>query len=148
MNKKSILKSTASIVIIITFVFCFMSCNHESSNTMCDKQTMSESGIVRLSKIEVYPQYLDEYMKYAIEVGEISLRTEPGVLTMYALQQTDAPHLVTILESYSSHEAYQKHIMSEHFIKYKQGTLHMVKSLELLDQNVLNPHNKIINYIE
>lgn len=30
-------------------------------------------GIVRLSKIKVYPQYLDEYMKFATEVGEISL---------------------------------------------------------------------------
>lgn len=44
-------------------------------------QDKSWSGIVRLSKVEVYPQYLDEYMKYAAEVGEISLRTEPGVLT-------------------------------------------------------------------
>lgn len=44
---------------------------------MCAKEPMSADGIVRLSKIEVYPQYLDEYMKYATEVGEISLRTEP-----------------------------------------------------------------------
>ena len=46
---------------------------------------MAADGIVRLSKIEVYPQYLDEYIKYVTEVGEISLRTEPGVLTMYAV---------------------------------------------------------------
>lgn len=39
---------------------------------MCAKEPMSADGIVRLSKIEVYPQYLDEYMKYATEVGEIS----------------------------------------------------------------------------
>ena len=48
---------------------------------MCVKEPMTADGIVRLSKIEVYPQYLDEYMKYATEVGEISLRTEPGVPT-------------------------------------------------------------------
>ena len=53
---------------------------------MCAKEPMAPDGIVRLSKIEVYPQYLDEYMKYATEVGEVSLRTEPGVLTMYALR--------------------------------------------------------------
>ena len=52
---------------------------------MCDKEAMSADGIVRLSKIEIYPQYLDEYTKYAVEVGEISMRTEPGVLTMYAV---------------------------------------------------------------
>ncbi len=39
---------------------------------MCVKEPMTTDGIVRLSKIEVYPQYLDEYMNYATEVGEIS----------------------------------------------------------------------------
>ena len=49
---------------------------------MCAKLPMEADGIVRLSKIEVYPEHLEEYMKYATEVGEVSLRTEPGVLTM------------------------------------------------------------------
>ena len=88
---------------------------------MCAKQTMAADGIVRLSKIEVYPQYLDEYMKFAVEVGEISLRTEPGVLTMYAVQDKANPTLVTILETYASKEAYEKHIAPKHFQKYKQG---------------------------
>ena len=115
---------------------------------MCAKQTMADDGIVRLSKIEVYPQYLDEYMKFAVEVGEISLRTESGVLTMYAVQDKENPCLVTILETYASKEAYEKHIASKHFQKYKQGTLHMVKSLQLCDQTPLNPANKINNFIE
>ena len=109
---------------------------------------MAADGIVRLSKIEVHSQYLDEYMKFAVEVGEISLRTEPGVLTMYAVAEKDNPCLVTILETYASKEAYEKHIASEHFQKYKQGTLHMVKSLQICDQMELNPANKINNYIE
>ena len=109
---------------------------------------MSADGIVRLSKIEVYPQHLDEYMKYAVEVGEVSLCTEPGVLTMYALQDKENPCLVTILETYSSKDAYEKHIASDHFQKYKKGTLHMVKSLVLSDQTPLNPANKINNFIQ
>ena len=115
---------------------------------MCAKQPMTADGIVRLSKIEVYPQYLNEYMQYAVEVGEISLRTEPGVLTMYAVQDKEDPTLVTILETYVSQEAYRSHVASAHFQKYKQGTLHMVKSLQLCDQTPLNPANKIDNYIE
>ena len=115
---------------------------------MCEKDSMSADGIVRLSKIEVYPQYLDEYIKYAVKVGEVSLRTEPGVLTMYALQDKENPCLVTILETYSSKEAYEKHIASDHFQKYKKGTLHMVKSLVLSDQTPLNPANKINNFIQ
>ena len=39
---------------------------------MCAKEPMTADGIVRLSKIEVYLQYLDEYINYATEVGEIS----------------------------------------------------------------------------
>ena len=115
---------------------------------MCAKQAMQADGIVRLSKIEVHPQYLDEYMKFATEVGEVSLRTEPGVLTMYAVSDKENPCLITILETYASQEAYKQHIASAHFQKYKQGTLHMVKSLQLCDQMPLNPANKLNNYIE
>ena len=121
--------------------------NLDKQSGMCAKESMTANGIVRLSKIEVYPQHLDEYMKYATEVGEVSLRTEPGVLTMYAVSEKENPCMVTILETYASREAYEKHIASEHFRKYKQGTLHMVKSLVLSDQTPLNPANKINNFI-
>lgn len=114
---------------------------------MCAKQPMEADGIVRLSKIEVYPQHLNEYMEYAAEVGEISLRTEPGVLTMYAVSEKENPCMITILETYASQEAYRKHIASEHFQKYKRGTLRMVKSLVLSDQTPLNPANQINNFI-
>ena len=47
-----------------------------------------------------------------------------------------------------SREAYEKHIASEHFQKYKQGTLHMVKTLVLSDQTPLDPANRINNFIQ
>ena len=123
-------------------------CKSDNASQQKEKEPMAADGIVRLSKIEVHPQYLDEYMKFAIEVWEVSLRTEPGVLTMYAVAEKDNPCLVTILETYASKEAYEKHIASEHFQKYKQGTLHMVKSLILSDQTPLNPANRINNFIQ
>lgn len=55
---------------------------------------------------------------------------------------------MTLLETYSGREACEKHIASEHFRKYKQGTLHMVKSLVLSDQTPLNPANRINNFIQ
>ena len=121
------------------------SCSH--TDIMVKKEEMTADGIVRLSKIEVYPEYLDEYLVFAIEVGTKSLITEPGVLTMYAMQDKENPCLITILETYSSQEAYKSHIASDHFQKYKKGTLHMVKKLELCDQTPLNPDNKITNTI-
>lgn len=120
----------------------------DKASAMCAKEPMAADGIVRLSKIEIYPQYLDAYMKYAAEVGEVSLRTEPGVLTMYAVSEKENPCRVTILETYASRGAYEKHIASEHFQRYKQGTLHMVKSLVLSDQTPLNPANRINNFIQ
>ena len=122
--------------------------NLDKQPGMCAKEPMAADGIVRLSKIEVWPQYLDEYIKHVTEVGEISLRTEPGVLTMYAVAEKENPYKITILETYSSKEAYDKHIASAHFLKYKQGTLHMVKSLVLSDQMPLNPANRINNFME
>ena len=122
--------------------------NLDKQPRMCAKEQMQADGIVRLSKIEVYPEYLKEYMEYAKEVGEVSLRTEPGVLTMYAVSEKKNPCIVTILETYTSQEAYKKHIASVHFQKYKQGTLKMVKDLKLTDQTSLNPKNVINNFIK
>lgn len=124
---------------------CLSLCAH--SHNMVEKEKMATDGIVRLSKIEVYPQYLDEYMEFAVEVGTKPLRTEPGVLTMYAIHDKENPCIITILETFSSDEAYQSHVASEHFQKYKQGTQHMVKNLELCDQTPLNSDNIITNTI-
>ena len=132
----------ALVISAVTFIsLCLQSCN------MADKKQMEKDSIVRLSKIEVYPQYLDEYINFAVEVGTKSLLTEPGVLTMYAMQDKENPCIITILETYASQEAYRSHIASDHFQKYKQGTLHMVKELELCDQTPLNPGSVITNTI-
>ena len=70
----------------------------------------------------------------------------PNILKV--LQDKNDPCKITILETYASQEAYKSHIASAHFQKYKQGTLHMVRSLSLDDQTPLNPKNKIENYIK
>ncbi|MDE6278014.1 MAG: antibiotic biosynthesis monooxygenase [Muribaculaceae bacterium] len=120
----------------------------ENTTNMCKKLTMQSDGIGRLSKIKVNPEYLNEYMKYAMEVGRISLQTEPGILTMYAVADKDNPCNITILETYASEEAYKSHIASTHFQKYKQSTLHMVDSLRLEDVVALNPENVLVNIIK
>ena len=147
-----------SLKIILTFattLVLFSACgDHHSTETiskdsnMCEKLPMQSDGIVRLSKIQVNPDYLDEYIGYAREVGSISLETEPGVLTMYAVADKENPCNITILETYASQEAYKSHIASEHFQKYKQGTIHMVDSLLLDDVTPLNPSNIITNTIK
>lgn len=129
------LTSIIAIIILLT----------ANAQTLCEKLPMAEDGILRYSVIEIIPDYLDEYLPFALEVGEISMKTEPGVLAMYPTVSKEDSCKVTILEIYSSQDAYKSHISSPHFQKYKQGTLHMVKSLQLLDQNPLNP-NMYINF--
>lgn len=54
------------------------------------------------------------------------------------IQQRDSCQ-IRILEIYANRDAYKHHIATEHFKAYKQGTLHMVKSLELVDMMSMNP---------
>ena len=91
--------------------------------------------IVRLAEIEVVPEYLEEYLVYAKEVGETSVKVEPGVLTLFSMQTKENPCKIYILEIYADKEAYQSHLQTAHFKKYKEGTVKMVKSLKLIDTN-------------
>lgn len=107
------------------------------------RPALSGDNLVRLSKITVDPAQQDAYNAFLKEEIEASMRLEPGVLTLYATAEKDAPHKVTILEIYASREAYESHLKTPHFQKYKQGTLLMVKNLELVDVNPLIPGLKI-----
>lgn len=106
-----------------------------------------DSMLVRISEIEIYPEYLDEYLSFARNVGATSVRKEPGVIAIYPMVQNRDSCQIRILEIYASQEAYKQHIASEHFQTYKQGTLHMVKSLDLVDMTPMNPDdmNEIFN---
>ena len=95
--------------------------------------------IVRLAEIEVYPKHLQDYLKFANEVDRQSVEREPGVVCLFPMQNAEDSTQIRILEIYASEEAYQSHIKTEHFQKYKQGTLHMVKSLKLPTMRPLDP---------
>ena len=107
------------------------------------KPVPAENNLVRLSRITVDPDRLDAYNAFLKEEIEASMRLEPGVLTLYATAEKDAPHKVTILEIYADRSAYENHLKTPHFQKYKQGTLSMVKELELVDVKPLIPGLKI-----
>ena len=103
----------------------------------------SRDNKVRLSRITVDPERLAEYNVYLEEEIEASMRLEPGVLTLYAVADKERPNEITILEIYADEAAYQTHIATPHFRKYKQGTLDMVQSLSLVDTRPLIPGLKI-----
>ena len=88
--------------------------------------------MVRIAKLEIYPEHLEQYKKLLEEEITSSIKKEPGVLTLYAVAEKDRPNFITIFETYLDEKAYQKHLKSLHFIKYKTSTEKMVKNLELI----------------
>lgn len=88
---------------------------------------------VRIARIEIYPAYLNEYKVALAEHAKTAVRVEPGVLALQAVYDKVKPTKVTVFEVYANEEAYQAHLKMPHFLKYKSGTLKMVKSLELVE---------------
>ena len=99
----------------------------------------ADTMLYRLAEIEIHPQYLKEYLAAAAEIQKASLAEEPGVICLFPTQTKEDSCQIRILEIYASQQAYQHHIQTAHFLKYKQGTLHMVKHLKLQDLQPLTP---------
>ena len=122
--------------IAIIFAMTALAAN-ANGRTEC-RRDPSDSMLIRISEIEVYPQYLEEYLKYAAVVGSTSVKEESGVICIYPMQQKRDSTQIRILEIYASDEAYKHHIETPHFLKYKTGTLHMVKRLDLVDMKTFD----------
>lgn len=88
--------------------------------------------IVRMADLEIDPAQLDAYKALLAEEIEASLRLEPGVLMLHAVSIDETPERVRLLEVYADEAAYQAHLATPHFLKYKTQTAAMVRSLRLL----------------
>ncbi len=99
------MKKIFLILLVLMPLFSMAQANVKQDSTM----------IVRISEIEVYPEYLEEYLEFAHNVGATSVREEPGVICIYPMQQLRNDCQIRILEIYASQEAYQSHIKSAHF---------------------------------
>lgn len=129
-NNKCQLSLTKLLVVIFAlFVLTFT----------LDKKLMAQekNQMVRLAKIKVDPLQLDKYNAALKEQMSTAIRVELGVLTYYAVADKNDPSSITILEIYADTAAYQSHILTPHFKKYKETVKDMVKSLELVDVNLI-----------
>ncbi|MEP7232190.1 MAG: antibiotic biosynthesis monooxygenase [Ginsengibacter sp.] len=70
---------------------------------------------MRLAKIVIDSTQLESYKALLKEEIEISVRAEPGVLSLYAVSEKDNPTQITILEIYADSAAYRSHIQTLHF---------------------------------
>lgn len=110
-----------------------------SANGGLSSVSPQDGLIVRIAEIEVNDGYLEQYLAAAHNVGTKSVETEPGVICIFPMQVKEQPNTIRIVEIYRDSASYQSHLQTPHFLDYKQGTLHMVKSLKLVDTNPLAP---------
>ncbi len=99
---------------------------------------VEEGMIVRISEIEIFPEYLQDYNSILKEEAATSIKIEPGVISIFPMFQREHPTQVKIIEIYENQGAYKSHLQTPHFKYYKETTLKMVKSLNLIDMTSLD----------
>jgi len=97
------------------------------------QQAVQPERVVRLAELQIEPSHLEEYTAALREEIEASIRLEPGVLALYAVSIKGQPTQIRIFEMYADTAAYEAHLQTPHFKKYKTGTQGMVKSLVLAE---------------
>ena len=96
-----------------------------------------QGRIVRLAELTIDPAQLEAYKVALKEEIETSIRVEPGVLTLYAVAVKGHPEQIRIFEAYKDEAAYQAHLQTAHFKRYKAVTAGMVRSLTLVETEPL-----------
>lgn len=99
---------------------------------------VEEGMMVRISEIEIMPEFLEEYNSILKEEAAASVKIEPGVIAIFPMSYKESPTQIRIIEIYANKAAYQSHLQTPHFQHYKTTTLKMVKSLKLLDMESLD----------
>lgn len=97
----------------------------------------NSNKMYRIAKIKVDASQLEKYTQALEEQMNTAIKLEPGVLSYTAVADKKDPSSITILEVYASIDAYQSHIQTDHFKKYKETVKEMVLSLELIDTDLV-----------
>lgn len=68
-----------------------------------------QGRVVRMAELEIDPVQLEAYKAALKEEIETSIRSEPGVLTLYAVSLKENPAHIRIFETYADMAAYKTH---------------------------------------
>lgn len=125
-------------IVWIGFVIVLMAASCQD-NKEDEKNANHGRMMIRIAEIEIAPQFIDDYLAILKEESEASVRLEPGVICIYPMYQKENKSQIRLLEIYATKEAYESHLQTPHFKKYKTSTLEMVKSLKLIDMEAIDP---------
>lgn len=132
---KSVFRAFAPILLLV-------SCQSGPTRTEKDVNPINpENLMIRIAEIEVDSAHLEEYLEILREEAAASIEREPGVISIFPMYEAEAPTMVRLVEIYADSAAYQAHLKTPHFLKYKNGTQHMVKSLRLVDMRSIDPES-------
>jgi quinol monooxygenase YgiN len=92
----------------------------------------ADEQYVQVAEIEIDPPQLDAYRRAVQQQIDAAIQKEPGVLVLYAVSDKDNPAHVRVFEIYCDRSAYEAHLGSDHFKKYKTTVEKMVISLKLI----------------
>ncbi|RCR69522.1 putative quinol monooxygenase [Larkinella punicea] len=133
MNKeKTGLRAEASKAVISFLAIVYLLVSYQTA------LAQQPERMVRISEIEIDPAFLEAYKTILAEESAASVKLEPGVIAIFPMYQKENPTSVRILEMYASKTAYEQHLKTSHFLKYKTTTLKMVKSLKLVDMGLID----------
>jgi quinol monooxygenase YgiN len=88
---------------------------------------------VRWTELQIDPAQLERFAALAQENIQQTRRTEPGVTAFYSAAEKDHPNRVRVLEVYTDTRAYQAHLQTPHFQKFRSATSQMVVNRKLFE---------------
>lgn len=97
--------------------------------------------MIRIAEIEIYPEHLSQYKAILKEESAASVKLESGVLAIFPMYQKNDSTQIRIIEIYNDKDAYQAHLKTPHFQKYKTTTTKMVKTLKLVEMDAIDPES-------
>lgn len=71
--------------------------------------------LMRIAELDIDLAHLENYKTVLKEEIEISIRMEPGDLTLYAVAEKANPSRIRIFEMYADVNAYKAHLETPHF---------------------------------
>lgn len=124
--------------LLLTALLGLSACQQPNSEQM---PAPTDSLMIRIAEIEIEPEDVEAYLAILKEESAASVQLEPGVISIYPLYEKEAPNQVRILEIYRDRAAYEAHLLTPHFKKYKTSTIEMVKALKLVEMEAIDPES-------
>jgi quinol monooxygenase YgiN len=99
----------------------------------CCLGSQAQAQYIRVAELETDPAQLDAFKAAITEGVQAAVRSEPGVLALYAVYEKDNANRIRVFEMYADTAAYATHLETPHFKKFRAATDKMVLSRKLLD---------------